>query len=464
MSMINSLKFGDSTHTFSLPYGEGVVTTSDGVNTITVTADNFSLETGARILVKFQSQCDLKTAAITSVKLNVNNTSAKTIKCHDDTTLGQCFKEGKIYEFVYDGTNYEAIVTPWGWDELSGNKPHIHVGRCYAGGSEYVNWIRLIEWDMSDPVGANGQLFTLMLGRRYTHNPSECHIFNIAIPLNSVTDSANASNIRIDQVFGTSANDHGTASAHIITQLRIVQVASTNKLYLEYYVDPSTVQSTAANNLLVRIDGTHGECFAGKLILGGEKETATDLTVCKTVDVVRNIHPVARTVLYEVNPQNHEGIYCNGKTAADSANSVTLSDPNKAYKRLKLFAHAPYGMMSVDFDLSGESQSVVTGNNTNEIFGTNRHGSFMGFGADHDTGNPANKHVMYQINFTVTEVTEGWRVQVIESGWLGFGIPALSSKDYSNNITTKKSGTEYPYWCQRHNNNYLIYKIVGYTG
>lgn len=461
--MINSLKFGSNTHTFSLPYGEGVVTTSNNVNTITVTADNFSLETGARILVKFKSHCDFNVATITSVKLNVNNTGAKTIKCHDDTTLGQCFKEGKIYEFVYDGTNYEAIVTPWGWDELSGNRPNIQCARCNAGG-EYKGWVRIIKWDRisasSGITDCNGQVFTLMLAKRYHSSPAETHMFNICIPSGTIDQGETT---MIVQTMGATSSDYNNSTAHLLRKLRIV-LCSDNNYYLEYYVPPEEpVVANGTNSVLVRVDGTHGEAFQGKIIVGGELETEANPQVLKSIDIARNIRPETSTVLYEADPKNFGGIYCNGKTAADSNNSVTLSDPNKVYKRLKLFAHAPYGMMSVDFDLSGEPQSVVTGNNVNEMFGTNRHGSLMGFGADHDTGNPANKHIMYQINFTVTEVTAGWRIQVIESGWLSFGIPALSATDYSGNITGKKSGTEYPHWNQRHNNNYLIYKIIGYT-
>ena len=442
--MINSLKFGSDTHPFTLPYGTATISGT----AISVDVDNFSLETGARVLVKFPSDVEMKGAT-----LNVESTGAKTIRNPDDMTLGQKFVGGKVYEFVYDGTNYEPIIAPMGWNEIGiqGNRPNIQAGRLSIGG-DYKGWVRIIQW--ASPIGT-GQTFNLMLTVRASSFTQSC-MFNVCIP------KGTENTCQIAQIQGCTSSDASNWSAHVIRKLRIVQ-CSNGDCYLEYYLPPTESVVNASMTLLARIDGQHGECLTGKLIVGGEVETESNPTVIAEVDVVRNIHPVARTVLYEVDPSNQEGIYCNGKTAADSENSVIISDPNKVYKRLKLSAHAPYGMMTVDFDLSGEPQSAVTGNNTNVLFGTNRHGSFIGFGADHDTGNPANKHIMYQINFSVTEVTEGWRVQVIESGWLGFGIPALSSTDYSNNITTKKSGTEYPHWNQRHNNNYVIYKIVGYT-
>lgn len=75
---INSLKYGDNTYTFTLPYGE--CGTAAGTAAKTVTIDNFSLETGAAILVKFTNK-----NSASSPTLNVNSTGAKAIKIYGTT-------------------------------------------------------------------------------------------------------------------------------------------------------------------------------------------------------------------------------------------------------------------------------------------------------------------------------------------------------------------------------------------
>ena len=72
MSMINSLKFGSDTHTFTLPYG--VCATGAATVAKEVTVDNFSLEAGAAVIVKFAYA-----NSVASPTLNVNGTGAKPI-------------------------------------------------------------------------------------------------------------------------------------------------------------------------------------------------------------------------------------------------------------------------------------------------------------------------------------------------------------------------------------------------
>jgi hypothetical protein len=79
-TMINSITFGSDVYPLSLPYGvcETAGTTEEKV----VTVDNFSLEAGAMVVVKFENLNDTMFPT-----LNVNNTGAKYIYSHNSTTL-----------------------------------------------------------------------------------------------------------------------------------------------------------------------------------------------------------------------------------------------------------------------------------------------------------------------------------------------------------------------------------------
>lgn len=101
---INAVNIGGQTGVITLPYG--VCETKDDVAAKTVTVDNFSLETGAVVLVKFTN------ANIASLPtLNVNNTGAKAIKCYGGIAPGtgvttNQIVRGSVIMFVYDGTNW----------------------------------------------------------------------------------------------------------------------------------------------------------------------------------------------------------------------------------------------------------------------------------------------------------------------------------------------------------------------
>lgn len=183
--------------------------------------------------------------------------------------------------------------------------------------------------------------------------------------------------------------------------------------------------------------------------------SVTELNYVKgaTSNIQTQLNKLMGTTLYEVDPSAMEGIYCNGNTTADSVNSVTLADSTKKYKRLKIYAHFPKALASVDFPLDASLQSV------DATFG-DKIGGIMVPAGDHTSG--ANKHYLYKLNFCVKETSSGWTLHITDSGWLGLGIPNVSATNYTNGTTTKLSGTEYPHWNQRHNNNYVIYKVVGY--
>lgn len=101
---INSLHFANNTYTFTLPYGVCGTAATDKAKTVTV--DNFSLETGATVIVKFTYA-----NSIASPTLNVNSTGAKPIYRYGTTaastgTTTTGWVAGAIQMFTYDGTGW----------------------------------------------------------------------------------------------------------------------------------------------------------------------------------------------------------------------------------------------------------------------------------------------------------------------------------------------------------------------
>lgn len=199
---------------------------------------------------------------------------------------------------------------------------------------------------------------------------------------------------------------------------------------------------------------------------------------CSTAGVIKNAHPYISgfcvdyirvadelnelagvsktsdggTVLYSVTGAG-SGIYANGNTTADNVNSVVLADPTKKLKRIKIYARFPYCTHIQEFSIADE-----TGGN-DSLYGARLGGIFV---PTADNVNGVNRHYFSKLNFCVNETTSGWIFQVTDSGWMSMGIASVATTDFANNSTTKLSGTEYPYWNQRHNSDYVIYKIIGY--
>ena len=101
---INAVTIGGKTGVITLPYG--VCETASGTAAKTVTVDNFSLETGAVVLVKFTNA-----NLASSPTLNVNSSGAKAIKRYGSTATGtgattNQIAAGAVIMFVYDGTNW----------------------------------------------------------------------------------------------------------------------------------------------------------------------------------------------------------------------------------------------------------------------------------------------------------------------------------------------------------------------
>jgi hypothetical protein len=102
INAINSLEFGSNQYVFTLPYG--VCETAAGTAAKTVTVENFALETGVRVLIKF-----VNTNTAASATLSVNNSDAAPIYYRGAAISKGYLAAKRVYEFVYDGTNWELI-------------------------------------------------------------------------------------------------------------------------------------------------------------------------------------------------------------------------------------------------------------------------------------------------------------------------------------------------------------------
>ena len=102
---INSLKLGSGTYVFTTPYATcGTAAAEAAKVAATTPGSNFSLETGARVTVKFTVT---NTAA--NPTLNVNSTGAKAIYYRGSAISAGYLAANRTYEFVYNGTQYEFV-------------------------------------------------------------------------------------------------------------------------------------------------------------------------------------------------------------------------------------------------------------------------------------------------------------------------------------------------------------------
>ena len=97
----SSLKLSD-TYVNTLPYD--TCSTAAGTAEKTVSAGDFALETGAMVVVKFTNT---NTAA--NPTLNVSSTSAKAIYYKGAAIPASYLKAGCVYQFVYNGTQWDTI-------------------------------------------------------------------------------------------------------------------------------------------------------------------------------------------------------------------------------------------------------------------------------------------------------------------------------------------------------------------
>lgn len=100
---ICALTYGD-THVFTLPYGECSTAASTAAKVVAVQDGKFSLEKGARVCVKFTV-----TNTASNPTLNVSSTGAKSIMYRGNAIPSNQLAANRVYEFIYDGTDWELI-------------------------------------------------------------------------------------------------------------------------------------------------------------------------------------------------------------------------------------------------------------------------------------------------------------------------------------------------------------------
>lgn len=142
---INSLNFSNNTYTFTLPYG--VCSTAAGTAAKTVTVDNFSLETGARVIVKFTNS-----NSATSPTLNVSGTGAKAIMRYGTTasstgTTTSGWIAGAVQAFTYDGTNW--IQDYWNNTTYSNAGLGQGYGTCSTAEATTAKAVTLSSYDLA---------------------------------------------------------------------------------------------------------------------------------------------------------------------------------------------------------------------------------------------------------------------------------------------------------------------------
>ena len=104
-NFINKINVGNDIYSIAIPYG--VCETSGSTAAKIVTCDNFALEAGVQIKVKFTYA---NTA--TNPTLNINSTGAKAITIYGTTAATTNWKAGSVVDFTYDGTSW--IITGFG--------------------------------------------------------------------------------------------------------------------------------------------------------------------------------------------------------------------------------------------------------------------------------------------------------------------------------------------------------------
>ena len=223
-----------------------------------------------------------------------------------------------------------------------------------------------------------------------------------------------------------------------------------------------------AKALTVKANGTQLYTYDGSVaktinIKAGSNITITsdssgNITISSTASAGSATGDVG-TVVYEA---SSGGLYCDSKTANNKYNSVAIEDSGYKYKRLRFYCKGYFGLVCTDMPLDRECDAYATGNDRGKryggvIFPTAENGNID------STGIGPSNHMYYELKWRVEKETAGWRVRVVDSGWLGFNAGITSNANYTGNSSAAAAGTNYISWNQRHNNGYCIYKIVAYT-
>lgn len=103
-NIINSLQSGDNIHVFSMPYGT-CSTKASTPEKVVSSKNNFTLEAGARITIKFTEANN-----VVNPTLNIKSLGAKPIYWNGSALpSSQYWPAGATLEFVYNGAQFDLI-------------------------------------------------------------------------------------------------------------------------------------------------------------------------------------------------------------------------------------------------------------------------------------------------------------------------------------------------------------------
>ena len=224
-----------------------------------------------------------------------------------------------------------------------------------------------------------------------------------------------------------------------------------------------------AKALTVKANGTQLYTYDGSVAKTINIKAGSNITITSdssgniTISSAGSVTGDVGTVVYDKS-SSATGLYCDGSTTNNSKNSVAIEDSNFNYKRLRFYCKGYYGLVCVDMPLDFTNVEPYAGLVSDRggryggvIFPTAENGNI------NSTGIGPSNHMYYELKWRVEKEAAGWRVRVVDSGWLGFNAGITSNANYTGNSSAAVAGTNYISWNQRHQNVYGIYKIVAYT-
>lgn len=164
-------------------------------------------------------------------------------------------------------------------------------------------------------------------------------------------------------------------------------------------------------------------------------------------------------VIYDVAHTPRQGISADGTINETAKNSLKIADAIHSYTRLKLFVSTPGSVGCIDFPLERDVDAWATG--SQNILAPKVGGLLLPLGDSRVFG--ATAHWIMRMQVAVKTTTEGWTLQVHDSGWLNLGFDTyLSSSEFAKE-TAQLTSSGTLTWNQRHNSTYAIYKVIAYT-
>ena len=262
------------------------------------------------------------------------------------------------------------------------------------------------------------------------------------------------SNLWLNELLNSKADDN------VATQTQAGLMSAADKTKLDNIPSSS---GTTSKVLTVQANGSQVFTFNGSAAKTLNIKAGTNVTITSDTNGNITINSKGGTssgdigdVLYE--SSKNYGLYCDGNTTMNSNNSYTLNDPNPngSYKRFRIYVRSVYGLACTEMPVD-RAQGAA-----NATWGSYQGGIVFPTG---DTANGATTNYLVKMHWRVVPPSSGdlgWKFQVTDSGWVNLGTGTMSASGYSGNSTAGITNAA-PTWNQRHNSDYSVYKIVGYT-